>query len=452
MSPPEEDSRDDPRGDARVLARPEHPISRRNIPKSTLKVLSRLDGAGFRAYLVGGSVRDLMLDREPKDFDAGTDARPEEIRKLFRNSRIIGRRFRLAHVYFHDGIIEVATFRREPDPEEQRGDDGELLITDDNRFGSPREDAFRRDFTVNALFYDISDFSVIDYCGGLDDLEAGLIRCIGDPEVRFKEDPVRMLRACEFAARLGFEIEETTQSAIAACYREMEKASPARMTEELIQLLKSGSSNDALGWATDLRLAEVMLPEAADHFEDLLVDGAPDFRGLLPALDAMIAEGRELSDAALVAALLLPSVLLRRDQQEARRGRVLSRRQIQRLVESAVEPFFSRYAFANAKAQGAREALVAFQRLCEPGWTDSRRRAFGHRREFDDALALFTMMVRATGEGGEALDAWKDAAKAQRHKPQTEGRKGRGRGRRHRRRRQGRSRGKRQGRGRAGGS
>jgi poly(A) polymerase len=187
----------------RILSRPQHGLSRKAVQKSALKVLYRLSGSDHLAYLVGGAVRDLLLGHAPKDYDVATDARPQRIRRLFRNSRIIGRRFRLVHVYFRDGIIEVSTFRRSPDPQAQESDAGDLLITDDNVFGSPREDAFRRDFTINALFYDISNFSVIDYVGGIDDLEAGIVRVIGDPGVRFCEDPVRMMRACEYAGRLG---------------------------------------------------------------------------------------------------------------------------------------------------------------------------------------------------------------------------------------------------------
>jgi poly(A) polymerase len=218
----------DPPG-PRVLARSEHPVSRSLIDKNALKVLYRLQSAGYKAYLVGGGVRDLMLGRKPKDFDVVTDARPNEIRRVFRNARIIGRRFRLAHVLFQEGVVEVSTFRRVPTPAETRAaaastaedpQTGEqraprdLLITSDNTFGNPREDAFRRDFTVNALFYNIADFTLIDYTGGVDDLQRRLIRAIGDPDVRFQEDPVRMLRACEFAARLGFGIEHHTQEAI----------------------------------------------------------------------------------------------------------------------------------------------------------------------------------------------------------------------------------------------
>src|SRR3954468_7259766 len=190
-------------GEPRILPRSEHPISRRDIDKNALKVLYRLHNAGYLAHMVGGSVRDLMVGRRPKDFDVGTDARPNEIRRLFSNSRIIGRRFRLVHVYYHDGsTVEVATPRRERDPEGERAAPGELLITSDNTYGTPRQDAFRRDFTINALFYSIADYSVIDYVEGIEDLNRKLVRTIGDPDVRFREDPVRMLRACEFAGRL----------------------------------------------------------------------------------------------------------------------------------------------------------------------------------------------------------------------------------------------------------
>src|SRR5512141_1491471 len=202
----------------RIVSRAEHSLSRRDVDPDALKVLYRLRQFDYAAYLVGGSVRDLLLGRRPKDFDIGTSAHPYQIKKLFRNCWIIGRRFRLAHVRFGTKVIEVATFRRQvaegeevvqdgvpaPDPSDPTG---ALLIHRDNTFGTPEEDAFRRDFTVNALFYDIASFAVIDYVGGLDDLRAGIIRCIGDPDVRFVEDPVRMMRAIAMAARLDFNID-----------------------------------------------------------------------------------------------------------------------------------------------------------------------------------------------------------------------------------------------------
>ena len=185
----------------RILSRPEHNLSRKNIDPDALKVLYRLKNNGFVAYLVGGGVRDLLLERQPKDFDIGTSAHPQQVRKLFRNCFIVGRRFRLAHVRFGRKVIEVSTFRKAAEPE-----GGDTLIHRDNTFGTPEEDAFRRDFTVNALFYDIANFSVIDWVRGIEDLIDRVIRTIGDPAVRFREDPVRMLRAVALAARLDFTI------------------------------------------------------------------------------------------------------------------------------------------------------------------------------------------------------------------------------------------------------
>jgi poly(A) polymerase len=196
-----------------VLKRPEHIVSRKNISSAAIKVLYRLKDEGYTSYIAGGGVRDLLLDRRPKDFDVATNATPEEIRKMFRNCRLIGRRFRLAHILFRGEIIETATFRA-PVPEDdgehsdkifRTGDEG--MVMRDNVFGTPEQDALRRDFTVNALFYNIADFSIIDYAGGLKDLKKKIIRVIGDPDTRFTEDPVRMIRAARFAGTLGFEIE-----------------------------------------------------------------------------------------------------------------------------------------------------------------------------------------------------------------------------------------------------
>ena len=209
----------------RIIERAEHPISRRDIDPSVLKVLYRLINAGHLAYLVGGGVRDLMLGRRPKDFDVGTSAHPQQVRDLFRNSRLIGRRFRLVHVFFGPHNVEVATFRRRS---EELGGLDDPLIRLDNTFGTPQEDAFRRDFTVNALFYDPATFHVIDYTGGVEDLGARLIRTIGDPETRMREDPVRMLRAVRFAAKLDFAIEPATRAAIERHRHDLLKAAMPR--------------------------------------------------------------------------------------------------------------------------------------------------------------------------------------------------------------------------------
>jgi poly(A) polymerase len=281
-----------------VVARSEHSISRRDIDPDALKVLYRLHEHGYTAYLVGGSVRDLLLGRRPKDFDIGTSAHPAQVKKLFRNCWIIGRRFRLAHVKFGAKTIEVATFRRQVDPlelpsdepavdealdatpevplppdaslEEQVRSEGthlakvrahDRLIHRDNVFGTPEEDAFRRDFTINALFYDIGTYSIIDYVGGLQDLEHRVIRSIGDPGVRFLEDPVRMMRAVVFAARLDFEIDQPILDAIDTHRHEIGRAAPARLVEEYFKILRSGYAEMSFRMLQETRLLREITPE-----------------------------------------------------------------------------------------------------------------------------------------------------------------------------------------------
>src|SRR5687768_691165 len=267
-----------------IVPRAEHPISRRDIDADALKVLYRLHESGYVAYLVGGSVRDLLLSRRPKDFDIGTSAHPYQIKKLFRNCWIIGRRFRLAHVRFGLKTIEVATFRKNipagteaesafarPDAGELRRDLAEAAVgregapaephRHDNTFGTPEEDAFRRDFTINALFYDIGTYSIIDYVGGLQDLKDGLIRCIGDPNERFKEDPVRMLRAVVMASRLGFRLDQPVIRAIDRHRSLLGTSSPARLIEEYYKILRSGAAEQTFRALAEHRLLEPVTPE-----------------------------------------------------------------------------------------------------------------------------------------------------------------------------------------------
>src|SRR5438477_10625397 len=235
----------------RILPRPDHTVSRKDIDADALKVLYRLKNHGFKACLVGGGVRDLLLGRRPKDFDISTDAHPQQIKKLFRNCFVVGRRFRLCHVRFGRKVVEVSTFRKQAPPEE-----GDTLIRRDNTFGTPEEDAFRRDFTVNALFYDIATFSVIDYVGGLEDLRAGVVRSIGDPDVRLNEDPVRMIRAIAIAARLDFTIEPTLLQSIRRHRREIAKSSLPRLIEEYYKILRQGSAEKAFRQMAEVGLLE----------------------------------------------------------------------------------------------------------------------------------------------------------------------------------------------------
>jgi poly(A) polymerase len=282
----------------RVIPRAEHTLSRRDVDPDALKVLYRLRQADHAAYLVGGSVRDLLLGRRPKDFDIGTSAHPYQVKKLFRNCWIIGRRFRLAHVRFGPKVIEVATFRRQLQPGEEIAQDGvpapvlhadehlpaaegappvganrrrdEHLIHRDNTFGTPEEDAFRRDFTINALFYDIATFSIIDYTGGLDDLRSGIVRCIGDPQIRFVEDPVRMLRAVALAARLDFAIDAPVMAAIGMLRHEMVRTSPPRLLEEYYKILRAGSSEKTFRLLASAGLLEPVSAELHAGASDAL--------------------------------------------------------------------------------------------------------------------------------------------------------------------------------------
>jgi poly(A) polymerase len=294
----------------RIHARADHPVSRKQIADSALKVLYRLNKAGFRALLVGGSVRDLLLGRSPKDFDVATDALPEQVRELFRNCRLIGRRFRLAHVQFGHEIIEVATFRAAHDGDADgaaMSDEGRILR--DNVYGSLDDDVWRRDFTVNALYYDIADFSIIDYVGGLEDVHAQRLRLIGDPEKRYREDPVRMLRAARFAAKLGFTIEAATLEPITRLRHLLEDIAPARLFDEMLKLFQGGfglASFEMLRRHGLLHclcpLTEKALNGPEGAFVERLVTCA------LANTDRRIAENRPVTPAFLFAALLWQSV------------------------------------------------------------------------------------------------------------------------------------------------
>ena len=322
-----------------IIPRSKHIISRKWISQNAIRVLYKLKEHGYYAYLVGGGVRDLLLGREPKDFDIATDATPGEIKKVFRNCRLIGRRFRLAHIHFHDEIIEVATFRSmisdEPEPEaavaaeqlpllssEQFAPEApagggpapvqaavaparpkpprmlkteEGMILRDNVFGTPEEDALRRDFTVNALFYGIADYSVIDYVGGMQDLERGLIRIIGDPQVRFTEDPVRMVRAVRFAAMLGFEIEADTYRALLELKDQVALASPARMSEEVLKLFLLGEGEKTYQLLRKTGLFGVIFPRL-NEWVDTETDGFPHIwiGKALEWVDACVQAGRKV--------------------------------------------------------------------------------------------------------------------------------------------------------------
>lgn len=296
-------------GSPHIIPRSEHGISRANISEAALKVLYRLKAAGFEAYLVGGAVRDLLLGREPKDFDISTDAHPEDVKALFSNSRLIGRRFKLVHVRFGREIIEVATFRGEHEAEETH-DDG--MILRDNVYGTLEQDVWRRDFSVNGLYYNIKDFSVVDYVGGVADLQTGVLNVIGDPEQRYLEDPVRMLRAIRFAGKLGFRIHPDSEAPIFELGGRLEAVPPARLFDEILKLFLSGN---ALGTFELLRhydlfkrlfpMTDACLAEEEHGFPHMMVA-----KGLANT-DARIAEDKPVTPAFLFAVLLWEPVRAR---------------------------------------------------------------------------------------------------------------------------------------------
>ncbi len=290
--------------DPHIIPRAEHGISRRNISKPALRVLYGLHEAGFRSLLVGGAVRDLLLGRQPKDFDVATDATPEQVRKLFRNCRLIGRRFRLAHVMFGREIIEVATFRGTGE-----AGDGDRHLVDgrivrDNIWGTIEEDARRRDFRVNALYYDIADFSVRDDVGGMQDLHDRVLRLIGDPETRYREDPVRMLRAARLSAKLGFAIDPQASAPFAELAPLLADAAPARLFDESLKLFMAGHALESFRSLRQHGLLAPLFPATARALEagdavllDMIEQGMAN-------TDARIAEDKPVTPAFLLAVLL----------------------------------------------------------------------------------------------------------------------------------------------------
>jgi poly(A) polymerase len=311
-----------------IIPRAEHPISRAQISENALKVLNRLREAGYASLLVGGCVRDLMLGREPKDFDVVTDAHPEQIKQVFRNARLIGRRFRLAHVHFGRQIIEVATFRATPRADEP--EDGEDADDETDRyhaanvFGTQEEDALRRDFTVNALYYNIRDFSVMDYVGGAEDLKRGILRMIGDPETRYREDPVRMLRVIRFAAKLGFRIEERTAAPIRDLAQLLLTVPPARTFEEVLKLFHGGYAVETYELLRQYGLFQFLFPLTEEslggedqHYPRVLLPRA------LSNTDARVEQDKPVNPAFLFAAVLWEPVRL----------------EAQRLIEGGAMPY-----------------------------------------------------------------------------------------------------------------
>ncbi len=382
----------------RILPRADHVVSRSDISPNALKVLYRLSRAGYRACLVGGGVRDLLLGREPKDFDVGTDARPEQVRALFRNCRLIGRRFRLAHVHFGREIIEVATFRGGG---EAGGDDPRI---GDNVYGTLEEDVWRRDFTVNALYYDIEDFSVVDYLGGVEDLQAGLLRVIGEPATRYREDPVRMLRAVRFAAKLGFRLEPDTEHPIPVLAGLLEDIPPARLFEEVLKLFLAGCALQTFERLRQYGLFARLFPQTEEclareegGFPSIFVSRA------LANTDERVADGKPVTPVFLFAALLWEPVRRRAVQLEAEGATALEA--VQDAGDEVVARQVRRVALPRRITLPMREIWQLQIRFTGPPRGKRAVRLLQHPR-FRAAYDLLALRAQAGEEVQSLVDWW----------------------------------------------
>ena len=375
-----------------VYQRPEHCISRKNIDPDALKVLYRLSALGYTAYLVGGGVRDLLMGREPKDFDVGTSAKPNEVKRAFRNCFLIGRRFRLAHVRFGEKVIETATFRQNSQTVGEIIEHAAEGPLEDNTFGTPQTDAYRRDFTVNGLFYNIKDFSVIDWVGGMKDLEKKIIRAIGDPEIRFQEDPVRMMRAVKFSSRLGFKIERKTLAAMKKYHHCILTAAVPRVCEEVFRLFPYGHSAEAFKLMYECGMLGDLLPELAKFIEKDGGKRSVTFKYLkvLDGYEQMMAKkGFEVSNG-LRAAVLMTGIF------RAERKDGAGRKIMQTMMTSLKIP--------KATYFTAVLLMESAKRLSVPPTRGKQR--FIYNRDFLDALDYNRIVLRAEGESEKTLDEW----------------------------------------------
>jgi len=377
-----------------IYSRPDHCISRANIDPDALKVLYRLHGLGYTAYLVGGGVRDLLLGRTPKDFDVGTSATPNEVKRAFRNCFLIGRRFRLAQIRFGGKkVVETATFRQNSQTVGEIIEHAVEGPLEDNTFGTPETDANRRDFTVNGLFYNIADFSVIDWVGGMEDLKKKVIRSIGDPMIRFREDPVRMMRAIKFASRLGFTIERKTARAMRKLHSCILTASVPRVCEEVFRLFTYGCSESAFRMMWEYGLMGDLLPELDAFIREDGGDKSWIWK-YLSVLDryerAMHERGYEVVNGLRTAVLY--TAMAKKVGSKAAVGTMAASLKIPKMTYFAATLF-----------------IDSVKRLSHPPVKGHRRFAFN--RDFPDALDYNRIVARAEGRDEKILDQWDELSR-----------------------------------------
>lgn len=372
------------------LSRHDAPLDEDAIDSDAAKVVRRLERSGYQAYLVGGCVRDLLLNGRPKDFDVATSARPDDVRALFRNCRIIGRRFRLAHVLFGGGkVVEVATFRRNPGETDLEDD---LLIRSDNVFGEAHEDALRRDFTINALFYDLDRRQVLDWCGGMPDIQRRAIRTIGEPIVRFREDPVRILRAIKFAARLDLGIDPNVYDAMVASRLELARAARPRLFEEILRLMRAGGAHRSMWLMWEVGAMAVLMPELAAFLDDdeATEDGSLRFFRKMDAIDRKTLDEGVLDDVVLMTALFYEPL------EEA----VAGVRDVMGAVNDFLEPVIERIAMPRRIADGVRRIMTMVPRILQ-----GRIGRFARTDLFLPALDVAEIVLHSRGQSTASVQA-----------------------------------------------
>ena len=394
-------------------------IPRDALDPDALRVVSRLEREGFEAYLTGGCVRDLLIGRAPKDFDVATSAHPRQIKRLFRNARVIGRRFKLVHVVYGQHIVETATFRSDPISSETEAEDGaedtsaeldDLLITEDNEFGTAEQDARRRDFTVNGLFLDPMRNVILDYVGGIDDLERNVLRTIGDPKKRMAEDPVRILRAIKFATRLGFRIDERTWEAMIASAPRLARSAPPRVFEEILRLMRSGTALGSFRMLRACGALRIVLP-AVDQFLGDPDDAATQPRAetfwrLLEALDNDVHQGFVPTTGVCIALLYLR--IIEREADPATREGPGEPPDLLTVTGEVLEPIAFQTRLPRKDTARARRIVFQQRRFTQVATKRFRPLLFLRSEDFPEALELFRLRVAARGQGWDLYEGWRD--------------------------------------------
>jgi len=415
-------------GNPLIVSREGHIVSRKLIDHDALKVMYRLIRAGYKAFLVGGGVRDLLLSKRPKDFDIGTSASPEEVRRLFRNSRIIGRRFRMNQVYFRGGkIIEVATFRAQTEILE---DDEPKMLAPDNTYGDEESDALRRDLTINGLFYDPNSYAVIDYVGGMSDLENKVIRIIGDPDKRFREDPVRMIRSVRHAARTGFQIEPVTQSSIIKNGELITKVVKARVYEEFTREIRSGYAKFALPMLEQLGLLKYLMPELSKLYSEAGEEKSELLTLLentLERIDRSHNSGSEIPVSVAFLAICIDSFAAIRPERGERPGE---------RIKSIINELYSEIGVTKRDREDMEGIILLCHQLFKSSQLPIEKSKMLIRKPLIREAMLLLELTANNEFGDRALEFWRDiirrepARPRERHTPGRGNRRRRGGGRR----------------------